>query len=505
MTNDFTNSYALLIGIGDKGIEYSTDDAQLLYDVLTDEKLAGYPIENVTMLVREQATKENILKAFEDLRKKVDDESSIVLYYSGHGRRVADKTTNFGEDDYFLEPYGTHGASDFRKECIMAKDLKALINQLHAERLVFFFDCCHAQGMTKGDDLLDATSRIDTQLADQKIQQADSVEMVKAIDDEQAFVIISACKDHEKSIRWSDEPNSLFTKHLAHVLKGDHDVLFEDPYIRIMDVLTHIIEEVSNEARTWERSDRPFVNAQIDHNFPVSKVPEEKILRMEKNPLRLFKDKGALKRELKSFEQIVEDMSPNYESLDERGTRKLAGAYDGLGFYDYALTVAKNHSRLEDDSDLQRLLGSIYTSRYFSLYKIEDARSAMTHFSNAQKIAKKNKVKEDLFLGLINLAFMKLIVEEDYKAMRKYAKKARKIADKFQIDNLWKLGTLAEANLMLGKVKKAKKQYKKLAKMAGIIEKISFYHHAYHIYTHLMDTDNPEDDFLKSIEVNLLN
>ena len=219
--SEFNNSHALLIGIGADDIPFSANDARAIHDVLINPEIAGYPPENVTLLTKGNATKATITKAFEDLSQKIDKESNVLLYYSGHGRRVAGKNTNFGKEDYFLEPFGMDMAN-YDTEGILAKDLKAMINALAAEQLVFFFDCCHAQGLTKGDDLLGTTDKIDTLLADEKIKQADTEQMVQAIDDEEGMAIISSCKDHEKSLCWEGEDISLALRQKMQTLPMEH-------------------------------------------------------------------------------------------------------------------------------------------------------------------------------------------------------------------------------------------------------------------------------------------
>ena len=50
----------------------------------------------------------------------------------------------------------------------------------------------------------------------------------------------------------------------------------------------------------------------------------------------------------------------------------------------------------------------------------------------------------------------------------------------------------------------AKEHYKKAAKMAGLREKLSIHTNAYNAYVSLMQTDNPEDGFIKFLKQNFL-
>ena len=91
---DFNNSFALLIGASSKGEEYMAADAKALREVLLDKRFAGYPKENVFLLTDKKATRKNILKAFDDLAKKLNKDSNVILYYSGHGEEAYDKKAN---------------------------------------------------------------------------------------------------------------------------------------------------------------------------------------------------------------------------------------------------------------------------------------------------------------------------------------------------------------------------------------------------------------------------
>jgi len=107
-------------------------------------------------------------------------------------------------------------------------------------------------------------------------------------------------------------------------------------------------------------------------------------------------------------------------------------------------------------------------------------------------------------LSAINLAFLNLMLQDDHKDMRDFAKKALKLSKKFKIENVWNMATKAEAFMYLGKLKKAKKQYKKAAEKAGVKDKIAIYSNAYTAYVALMNTEDPKNDFIKFLNTNFL-
>lgn len=767
---ELDNSFALIIGVGGTSFRgeddsYMIKDAEAIYNLLIDENIAGYRPENVILLSGENASRANVLQAFDDLKEKVNEESKVMIYFSGHGDSypIRDKNTKEiikGRKGYYLMLYGF--TKENRSPNITAEELKAKLNALVAERLVFFFDCCHAQGMTKGGDLLDTTTKLDAhqvQLNTSNGEEVKSEGMVQEIDDEEGMAIISACKDQQTSLRFNEDPNGLFTTCLLEVLKGEHARFFEDPFIRITDVVKYLIEEVPKRAATRNYSppksgpcqQNPFINMQFDKNFELSRAPKDKILQDNFNLNEILKEKKEpeLKKEIvKAFRQsenannalifvhgfsgeahdtfgqiphllaedekmagwnmypfgfnpnvnpqmgkdvwatvqditriadnlssaikhkfghydriaivayslggivaqrailnlddenrdrlshlvlmatpsdgitnnaikklwknkineliqgqpfitelradwdaafdkvypfdfkvvaatkdefvskessldpfdkkywvtvsgdhfgmvntqtkendtyqlildtltnneffnrftdeeevnlllgqydaIIRKLEPKLEELDERGLEKLIHALEGSRRGDDAIKILETHPVAQKDSDMLRNLGHLYKYKYLEDSREADGRKAFKCYKKAVKLAKKDEDKEDVYLSAINLAFLNLMLDNDQKDMRAYAKKALKLSKKFKIENAWNLATKAEAYLYLGKFDKAKEQYAKAANKAGIKDKISIYNNAYSAYVMLMNTEDQKDDFIKFLNSNFL-
>lgn len=306
---DFKNSFALLIGASSKGEEYMADDAKAVKEVLVDTKYAGYPNENIFLLTDKQATRKNILKAFDDLAKKINKDSNVLLYYSGHGEEKYDKKAK--EFWYFLKLAGIT-SKNYKTHWILAKELKEKINALIADRIIFFFDCCHAQGLTKGQGILDASEKLEERLNRQGEQIKLNPEgMLQDLDDEEGMAIISACKDEQKSYKIKAEDNSIFTTCLLEVLKGEHQPAFVDPYIRLTDVIEYVLENVPRRASEYDLNQKPFVNIQFDYNFELSKAPIEKIISKDNFNRNLIPQKSRVKRSTKN----VFYQSPNANNV----------------------------------------------------------------------------------------------------------------------------------------------------------------------------------------------
>jgi pimeloyl-ACP methyl ester carboxylesterase len=277
------NAYAILIGVGDD-LPASVRDAEAIYRLLSDKKLAGYKEENITLLINEDVTNKKILAAFDSLIEKIDEDSSVILFYSGHGGTYTDndiielehkgkplKPEAENESHYYLVP-NNWNPKKYRSTWLLASDLKKKIQALKTRRLILFLDCCHAEGMTKAGPEINSN--------DLKERLRNPVGLMQRIDDGAGMSIISSCRAEEKSwIIPEEAENSLFTDCLLEVLQGQHKDSFDEPYIRMTDVINHLMRKVPE----VQPIQRPFVNLQMYDNFILSRLPDVAMRKVTSN------------------------------------------------------------------------------------------------------------------------------------------------------------------------------------------------------------------------------
>lgn len=259
------NAYALLIGVGND-LPVTAGDAASLYQLLLDKDLAGYRPENVTLLTNELATRENILAAFDNLILKVDADSSVLLYYSGHGGTYSDNTFLKQKDwkpesenqKYFhLCPYD-YDPVNYETTWVKAEEVRAKINALKSRRLIFFLDCCHAAGMVQNPILPGIALEF----------KADADGLAQNLDTGRGMSIISSCRADQKSYIMEGDNNSLYTKCMLEVLQGQDKNDHDDPFIRISEVVRYIFKTVPEN----HPEQNPYANLQIYDDFIVSKT-----------------------------------------------------------------------------------------------------------------------------------------------------------------------------------------------------------------------------------------
>ena len=245
---NLSNAYALLIGVGGYDIPVTVDDAKDLGKLLKDSQKAAYRKENVKILVNEHANKFNVLSSLENIIEKVknEDDATVIVYYSGHGGIVKNGSSN----EYYLM---THGADSLDRENTMVSgsEFSDLINKINAKKLLVMLDCCHASGMINDKPLL--------KLKSPDLGMVNSnVELLKRLNTGGGKVFITSCDDDEQSVILPGAKNSLFTAVVLEALAGYASD--GDPYVRMIDLLYHVLREVPRRVKDYKHVQRPIVN-----------------------------------------------------------------------------------------------------------------------------------------------------------------------------------------------------------------------------------------------------
>jgi hypothetical protein len=454
------NNFALIIGVGGDQIEYTVNDAIMLHKNLTNKDLIGYPKENVILRTEEQATRKGILDAFDELHEKTDEDSTILLYYSGHGGKYLTK------HKFFLQP-SDMTADNVEETMITAEELKEKINALPSSKLVLFLDCCHAEGLVQ--------SGIKGLYG-----------MAQKLNDEQGIWLMASCQDNEKSYGGGD--HSFFTQALLDVLAGRHVRPFTDPEISMMDVVEYIFNEVPKMAS----------NCVDENNNEVVQTPYFKT-QMSENLILSHFPKNA-----QDHERIIAELEPNLEALDEESFIRLIKSMEAVGRVEDAISALNKNKQTKSDPDLMETLGDLYRNYYIKHRLQKEGEEALEIYKRAYELAVKTEDEEQVFTNAVKVAFMLAKLDLSKKEMREYALLALSAADNYVYDSVPKFVTLAEASIYLGDLEGSKKHYAVVDAKSGIRFKMKCYERAVLIYNTLFDTRNAKDPFLLYLEETLL-
>jgi hypothetical protein len=234
------DTYAVIIGIDYKGrpdipnLQFSSQDAQKVYEVLTDPRYGGVPRENALLLLNERATTNGIKAA---LRKIKNESGTIYIYFSGHG---APKIQGDKFVDAFLVPYDADISSldGIDDTGIKLSYLQELMDASPARGIMAALDACFTGGgksiIPKGGKPLVGV------LASSAIIKPSG----------SGKVILTSSASNQTA--WEDEKElkgGIFSFYLLDGLKGKAG---RDVWVKMDDLAEYIKENVPKAARKFK-------------------------------------------------------------------------------------------------------------------------------------------------------------------------------------------------------------------------------------------------------------
>lgn len=248
MSETFDNGHALIIGVG-ADLLNTIDDAQGLADILKDEERCAYPPGQVHLLTGPAADRGAVLAALDKLAQTTDEESTVVVYFSGHGYEVSTPV----DDVYFLLPHG-YDLNRLKRTAIKGAEFTARLRAIRARKLLVLLDCCQAGGVGQAK-----APHIDAM-----IKAPLPPEAVELLAEGSGRVLIASSQENEKS--YAGRPYSAFTLALIEALSGV-GVAKQDGYVRVADVALHARQVVPG--RTKHRQ-HPILHFEHADNFVLA-------------------------------------------------------------------------------------------------------------------------------------------------------------------------------------------------------------------------------------------
>lgn len=243
----FTQGHACIIGVG-SDLPNTINDAKGLANILQDTGRCAYPQEQVHLLTGEQAKRENILSTLDNLATTTNSESTVIIYFSGHGYQVA---SSMGEA-YYLMPFG-YDKKHLYQTAISGAEFTKKLQAIPAKKLLVLLDCCHAGGLDNIEEL------------GLEVEKSPLPPEAQALFAEgKGIVLIASCNKEEKS--YAAKPYSIFTSALIKALAGQ-SVAKKDGYVRVSDLALYTSKNVPK----WTRDrQNPILNFKQADNFRLA-------------------------------------------------------------------------------------------------------------------------------------------------------------------------------------------------------------------------------------------
>jgi hypothetical protein len=208
----FTTAHALILGVGQyqhmskHNVPIAARDAEAVRDALQNPDLCAYPPGQVTLLTNATATRAGILSTLDGLAGKLDESSTLFLFFVGHGI--------FGTDgNYYLTTHDT--VLDGRKvkagTGVSENELIQKLKAIKAKRLLMVINACHSGELSPSFDVND--DALSSEAPPQKLAEA-------VLSTGEGRITITACRPEQKS--WIGNGKlSIFSQAVVSGLKGD--------------------------------------------------------------------------------------------------------------------------------------------------------------------------------------------------------------------------------------------------------------------------------------------
>lgn len=135
-------TYALIIGV----LEWESDLTAYPKSNRKDEALRkqlierGTPPKNITMLLDSKASLTSIREAIGETLDTVAEDSTLIIYYAGHGWHA--------EDDFYFANHDVRLGRSNRHTAWSMKELAATVAaRFKGKQLILWADCCYSGGM----------------------------------------------------------------------------------------------------------------------------------------------------------------------------------------------------------------------------------------------------------------------------------------------------------------------------------------------------------------------
>ncbi len=302
------DTYAVVIGIDYQNrkdiphLQYASNDARQVYEVLTDPRYGGVPKENAILLLNKRATRNQMMVT---LRKIRDMDGYVYVYYSGHG---APKTKGDKFIDAYLVPSNAivSDPGTLEDTSIEMSYLQKLMDTSHAKGIMVALDACFVGG---GKSIVPKGGKpLVGMLVSSEIMKPKGA----------GRVLITSSATNQQS--WEDEAEikgGIFTHYLLEGLMGKGN---KDVWVKIDELSNYVKKNVPRASRRLKGQEQyPQItgkgNFAVTRNWDVVKVRDVNIAR------------SRLKSAFEHGDITAKQLSKALDELKTGQRSKILGAY----------------------------------------------------------------------------------------------------------------------------------------------------------------------------------
>jgi uncharacterized caspase-like protein len=224
------------------GLNYTDDDAYRMYAFYKSPEGGSLPDGQVRVLIDEDATRSNVMKAMKDVYSQATKSDAIIFFFSGHGAKEAFLTQEYG------------GTSEGGKGLLMHSEIQSLFDQSPARYKYIIADACHSGSWAQQGV---KSAAVTEQQYYQAFEQSGG-----------GSVLLLSSMGNEYSIENSGIRQGVFSHFLIRGLKGEADAN-NDRVVSVTELFNFV---ETNVVQSTNHRQTPVLAGDYKNNPPISVV-----------------------------------------------------------------------------------------------------------------------------------------------------------------------------------------------------------------------------------------
>ena len=298
----YSTSYALVVGINTynhwPNLEYAAKDAAEVAAVLKQKNF------RVFILTNQQATKQNILRRLETMRKSVDANSRVVFYFAGHGQT---EDLPGGRERGYIVPTDAD-AYDWQGTMLPMDQLNRTIKHFKAKHILLAFDSCYSGlGLTRSI---------------KRHPKQDAVYINKMMHT-RSIQILTAGSRSEQAVE--TEGHGLFTDHLLAALDGAADIN-GDGHITATEIYATVRPSITKQSHSRQTPQFGYIEGNGDiifYHTPAIKDPTTVLIDTTVNGIDVWAGTSEIGHRLKAGQHRLPACAGPTTIIVKKGGRTL--------------------------------------------------------------------------------------------------------------------------------------------------------------------------------------
>lgn len=231
-------------------VAYAQKDANDFANAL--QKI-GVPLDNITILSDNLATKTAIEAQLTILTRRLENGDQGIFYFAGHGAYLSKEN--------FIVPVDGHKLMS-SSTCISIDYIMGMFKESHGNKSLLFLDCCHS-GFKPGNSQRGINDSFEPD------------DLIYKYRNEQYCIGFASCNSHEISVSNGELQNGVWTHFLIRALEGNAEGIYEDGILFSNNLQTYLSKNVPQfvKMNTEDRSNQnPIVFGSYTDRFILANL-----------------------------------------------------------------------------------------------------------------------------------------------------------------------------------------------------------------------------------------